>query len=62
MEIIFRNIDELKPFKKNPYIHSEKQLLKIEKSFKEFGWTNPVLISRNDLIVAGHARVEVAKR
>ncbi len=62
MEIVFKKIEELKPFKKNPYIHSERQLKKIEKSFKEFGWTNPILIAQDNLIVAGHARLEVAKR
>ncbi len=62
MQIVIRKIEELKPFKKNPYIHDEKQLKRLEKSFKEFGWTNPVLIAQGDLIVAGHARIEVAKR
>ena len=29
---------------------------------REFGWTNPVLIDEKNNIIAGHARVEAARR
>ena len=33
----------------------------IANSIKTFGFTNPVLVDRNDNIMAGHGRVEAAK-
>lgn len=55
-------IDELKPFVKNPKKHPEKQIKFLKKSFKEFGWTNPILVAQDNMIVAGHGRWEAAKQ
>ena len=62
MEVKLISIDKLKPFTKNPKIHPDHQLKKIEKSITEFGWTNPILATKDNMIVAGHARLEAAKR
>lgn len=56
------SIDELKPFTRNPKKHPEKQIKFLQKSFKEFGWTNPILVARDNMIVAGHGRWEAAKQ
>lgn len=55
-------IDELKPFTRNPKKHPEKQIKFLQKSFKEFGWTNPILVAQDNMIVAGHGRWEAAKQ
>lgn len=55
-------IDKLKPFERNPKNHPESQLKKLEKSISEFGWTNPILATKDGMVVAGHARLEAAKR
>ena len=62
MEIKQIPIDTLKPFIGNPRTHSPEQIDKIVKSFGEFGWTNPVLITKSNMVVAGHARLEAAKK
>ena len=62
MKIQNVKIDDLRPFERNPKIHPESQLKQLEKSISEFGWTNPVLATKEGMIVAGHARVEAAKR
>src|SRR5580704_16678605 len=54
-------IDQLRPFPKNARVHSKKQLRQIAKSIERFGFTNPVLISDDNEIIAGHGRVEAAK-
>lgn len=56
------NIDRLKPYEKNAKIHSEQQIKKIAKSIREFGFLSPVLIDREYNIIAGHGRVEAAKK
>ena len=54
-------IADLKPYPKNARTHSPKQIRQIAKSIKEFGFTNPVLIDKDNCILAGHGRVEAAK-
>ena len=41
--------------------HSKKQIKQIATSIERFGFTNPVLISNENEIIAGHGRVEAAK-
>lgn len=55
-------IDKLKPYENNARTHSEKQVKKIANSIEEFGFINPVLIDGEYGIIAGHGRVEGAKR
>jgi len=62
MEVKQVDIDRLKPFPGNPKTHSSEQIDRIVKSFGEFGWTNPILATRDNMIVAGHARVEAARK
>lgn len=45
----------------NAKIHPKRQIDKIVKSIKRFGFVNPVLISDDMEVVAGHGRVEAAK-
>ena len=51
----------LKPWPRNARIHSRKQIKQIAASIREFGFTNPVLVDRENMILAGHGRVEAAK-
>jgi DNA modification methylase len=54
-------VSKLRPYTKNARTHSKKQIWQIAESIKRFGFTNPVLISDDDEIIAGHGRVEAAK-
>ena len=60
-KITKRDPAELKPRASNPRTHSRKQIRQIADSIKQFGFTNPVLLDRDDGIIAGHGRVEAAK-
>ena len=51
----------LRPYPGNARTHSKKQIRQIADSIKRFGFTNPVLISDEREIIAGHGRVEAAK-
>jgi DNA modification methylase len=59
-KISFRRPQELKNREGNPRLHDRKQRRAIAASIRQFGFTNPVLIDASDVIIAGHARVEVA--
>jgi ParB-like chromosome segregation protein Spo0J len=62
LEIVYQPLESLKPDPKNPRSHSEKQLKQIAKSIEAFGFNVPVLIDVQGSIIAGHGRVEAAKR
>lgn len=53
--------ESLIPYARNSRTHSEEQVAQVAKSIREFGFTNPVLIDGNGVIVAGHGRVMAAK-
>lgn len=51
----------LTPNPRNPRIHSWKQIQKIVESILAFGWTLPILIDADNVIIAGHGRFLAAK-
>src|ERR1019366_6617263 len=55
-------IERLIPRANNPRPHSREQVARIAASIKEFGWTNPVLVDGDDVILAGHARALAAQK
>ena len=61
-QVEIREITDLALYDGNPKQHPESQLLLIERSIKEFGWTTPVLVDKDDVVIAGHGRIEAAKR
>jgi len=62
MEIKTVKINELKPHPKNPRVHPDSAIEKLERSIKEFGWTNPILVSADGYVLAGHARLKAAEK
>jgi DNA modification methylase len=54
-------IAALRPYSGNARTHSRRQVRQIADSIQRFGFTNPVLISDDNEIVAGHGRVLAAK-
>ena len=55
-------VTTLRPYKRNARRHSKAQVAQIAESIRRFGFTNPVLIGDGGEIVAGHGRVEAARR
>lgn len=61
MQIENIRISDLKPYPKNSRTHSQEQIKQIAKSMTEFGFTNPILIDKDNELIAGHGRLEAAK-
>ena len=59
--IIYKRIDELKPYPNNARKHSKKQIRQIARSLREFGFVNPVITDADGNVIAGHGRIEGAK-
>lgn len=53
---------KLVPYARNSRTHSDEQVAQICASIKEFGFTNPVLIDGEGVIIAGHGRTMAAQR
>ena len=54
--------DKLIPYALNSRTHSEAQVAQIAASIREFGFTNPVLIGKDNDIIAGHGRVLASRK
>ena len=61
LQITYRPISDLRPRAGNPRTHSQKQIDQIARSIQRFGFASPVLIDKDDGIVAGHGRITAAK-
>ena len=59
---MWRNIEKLIPYARNPRTHSDAQIAQIAGSIREFGFTNPVLIDEKGGLIAGHGRVLGARQ
>jgi DNA modification methylase len=57
LKVVCRPIRELKPSPVNPRLHTKKQVRQIAASIKNFGFNVPVLIDRDDKVIAGHGRL-----
>lgn len=62
LNIVYKPIKELKPYKNNAKKHSKEQVEQIANSIKEFGFTQPVIIDKHNSVVAGHGRILGAKK
>ena len=61
MEIYEISVNDLKPYENNPRINDDA-IDKVADSIREFGWKVPVVIDKNNIIVAGHTRLKAAQK
>ena len=56
------SVDALIPYAKNARTHSDEQVAQIAGSIKEFGFNNPVLVDKDNSVIAGHGRLMAARK
>lgn len=56
------DIGSLIPYARNSRTHTDTQIAQVAASIKEFGFLNPVIVSEDNTILAGHARVLAARK
>lgn len=61
MQIVYKNIDELIPYENNPR-NNEEAVKYVANSIKEFGFKVPIIIDKENVIVAGHTRYKASKQ
>lgn len=62
MKIEELDVNSLIPYEWNNKIHDDVQVNRIANSIKEFWFTQPVVIDKNNIIIVWHWRVEWAKK
>lgn len=59
MQIVYKKINELKPYVNNPRFNDDA-VEYVANSIKEFGFKVPIVIDKNNEIVAGHTRYKAS--
>jgi DNA modification methylase len=50
----------LRPYENNARRHSKKQLKKLAKSYEANGWTNPLIVDEQNMVICGAGRLAMA--
>jgi DNA modification methylase len=61
-KIEWMSVETLIPYAKNARTHSDEQVAQIAGSIKEFGFNNPVLVDKDNSVIAGHGRLMAARK
>src|SRR3954468_22874140 len=61
LQIEYWPLDRLTPYARNARTHSEAQVAEIAGSVRAFGFTNPILVSEQGDVIAGHGRLSAAR-
>ena len=61
LHVRLRPLNSLVVYENNARTHSNAQTAQVAASIKEFGWTNPILVGADNVIIAGHARLAAAR-
>lgn len=56
IEIISKALSDIVPYEKNPRKISDEAVNAVAESIQEFGFKNPILIDKHNVIIAGHTR------
>ena len=61
MKIIYKDINDLQMYENNPRKNSDA-VQYVANSISQFGFRNPIIIDKNNMIVCGHTRYKAARR
>lgn len=61
MKISSIKIGKLKPYKKNNKKHDQTQIDNVAESIKQYGFVQPIVADKNNVVVIGHCRLLAAK-
>jgi hypothetical protein len=62
LNIEYIAVTAVQPDRQNTRKHSKRQIAQLKASIQQFGFTNPILVDGNLKVIAGHGRLEAAKR
>ena len=62
VEIIQKNPADLTPYENNTKTHPPEQVDRIAESIRRFGWQQPIVVDRDNVVIIGHGRLMAAKQ
>ena len=62
MQIKNIKVDLLVPYEKNTKKHDDVQINNVAESIKQYGFVQPIVIDKNNVVVIGHCRLLAAKK
>lgn len=62
MEVKNIKVSELIPYEKNTKKHDKTQINNVAESIKQYGFVQPLVIDKNNVVVIGHCRLLAAKQ
>lgn len=60
-EIVYKSLDEIKEYENNPR-QNDEAVEYVANSIKEFGFRNPIILDKDNVIIAGHTRYKASQR
>lgn len=61
LEVEYIPVGEIIPYDKNP-LKNDKAVDIVAKSITEFGFKNPIILDKNNVIICGHTRLKAAQK
>lgn len=61
MQIEIWEMNRVRPYERNPRLN-DPAVDAVAASLKEFGWQQPIVVDKEDVIVVGHTRWKAAKK
>lgn len=62
MNVEMMEIKDIKPFERNAKKHDEKQIKNVMESIKQFGFAQPLVVDKDNVLIIGHCRLIASKR
>lgn len=60
LETKYVPIGDIKPYKNNAKKHDAVQVKNVAESIRQFGWAQPIVVDKNNVIIIGHCRYSSA--
>lgn len=61
MNVTMMAVQDIRPYEQNAKKHPEEQVEHIANSIREFGWQQPLVVDKDNVLVIGHGRLLAAK-
>ena len=61
LRMVYKKIEEISPYENNPR-NNDEAVDAVAESIQEFGFKIPIVISGDNVVVAGHTRIKAAKK
>ena len=62
MKITEMAVGDIRPYEKNAKMHDERQIKNVMESIRQFGYAQPLVVDKDNVLIIGHCRLIAAQR